>query len=246
MSNQEPAPEVADPADLYSVPLDRFIAARDALAAWLRSQNRGDEADRVGKLRKPSVVAWALNRASRSNPKLVERLRETHRLLREAGSPEAMRSASEERRQVVSAMVEAAVGELRADGRPDSPGTRDRINSTLLAVATDAEGEADLVAGRLSRELEPSGAGWGEMGLAPVPVDPRRGALAAAEQARARADRLEREAAAAERQLEIAERAVKEARRRAKTARALSKEASAEADQAESVAREEPPEAARG
>lgn len=240
MSTEEPVPEIADPADLYSLPLDQFTAARDLLARSLRSQDRGDEAETVVKLRKPSVAAWALNRVSRSHPELVDRLRESHRLLREADSIEAMQSASEERRQAVSALAEAALDELRVDGRPDSPLNRDRITSTLLAVATDPDEEAQLEAGRLIKELEPSGAGWGEMGLPPTPVDPRQDALAAAEQAQARADRLEREAAEAERQLEIAERTVKEARRRAKAARTLSQEASTEAIRAEKAAREEP------
>lgn len=131
------------------------------------------------------------------------------------------------------------MGELRAAGRPDSPQTRDRISSTLLAVATDPEGEAQLEAGRLIQELESSGAGWGEMGMPLIPVHPRQEALTAAEQARAKADRLEREAAEVERQLEIAERAVKEARRRAKSARALAEEASTEATLAEKAARED-------
>jgi hypothetical protein len=242
MPAEEPIPEVADPADLYSLPLDQFTVARNRLAQSLRSQDRGDEAEKVEKLRKPSIAAWALNRASRNNPELVERLRESHRLLREADSMEAMQSASEGRRQAVSALMEAAVGELRSDGRPDSLQTRDRISSTLLAVATDPEGEAQLEAGRLARELEPSGAGWGDMGLPPIPVDPRKDALTAAEKARARADRLEKEAADAERQLEIAERAVKESRRRAKAARAQSQEASAEAALAEQAAGEDPSE----
>jgi hypothetical protein len=240
MPTEEPVPDPADPADLYSLPLDQFTAARDQLARSLRSQDRGDEAEMVAKLHKPSVAAWALNRASRSKPELVVRLRESHRLLREAGSIEAMQSAAEARRQAVSALTEAAVNELRVDGRPDSAQTRERITSTLLAVATDPDEEAHLEAGRLIKELKPSGAGWGEMGLIPIPVDPRQDALVAAEQAKARADRLGREAAAAERQLEIAERAVKEARRRAKAARTLSQQASTEATRAEKAAREEP------
>jgi hypothetical protein len=161
-------------------------------------------------------------------------------LLREANSVEEMQSASEARRRAVSGLLEAAVGELRADGRPDSPQTRDRINSTLLALATDPEAEAQLEEGRLARELRPSGAGWGEMGLTPIPVDPNQGAVAAAAQARARADRLETKAADAERRLEIAERAVKEARRRAKAARAQYEEASSAATQAEKAAGQNP------
>ena len=240
MPNKESVPEVADPADLFSLPLDQFTAARDALAQRLRSEDRGDEAEEVRRLRKPSVAAWAMNRASRSNSELVQRLRESHRQLRAAGSAEEMRSASEARRRAVSALVEAALDELRADGRPDSTQTRERINSTLLAVATDPDGEAQLEEGRLIKELAPSGTGWGEMGLTPIPVDPRQGILAAAEEARARADRLEKEATEAERRLEVAERTVKEARRKAKAARSLSQEASDEAARAERAAREEP------
>ncbi|HEX6300453.1 MAG TPA: hypothetical protein VF148_08315 [Acidimicrobiia bacterium] len=240
MPTDGPVPEVTDQADLYSLPLDQFTAARDILARWLRSQDRGDEAATVGKLRKPSVAAWALNQASRGDPALVERLRESHRLLREANSVEELQSASEARRRAVSSLVEAAVDELHADGRPDSPQTRDRINSTLLALATDPVAEAQLEEGRLIQALEPSGAGWGEMGLTPIPVDPRQDALAAVEEARARANRLEKEAAEAERRLEIAERAVKEARRRAKTARAQFEEASSEAIRAEEAVGDNP------
>ena len=237
MSTEDPAPpEVTEPADLYVLPLDRFTPARDLLASWLRSQDRGDEAVTVGKLRKPSVAAWALDRASRNHPELIAGLLESHRLLREADSMEAIGSASEARRQSVSALVEAAVGELRADGRPDSPQTRDKITSTLLAVATDPEGESQLEAGCLVRELEPSGSGWTGMGLTPIPVDPRQKALAAAEQARARADRLKEDLSGAERQLERAERAVEEAKRRVDAARAASAEASNEADDAERAA----------
>lgn len=241
MPTDEQVPEVSDPADLYSLPLDRFTAARDTLAGWLRSQNRNDEAETVAKLRKPSLPAWALNRASRNNPDLVQRLREGHRLLRQAHSGEEMHSASKERRHAVSALLEAALGELRSDGRSDSPQTRDRINSTLLALATDTEGESQLEEGRLTHELKPSGAGWGEMGLTPTPVDPRQDAVAEAERARARANRLDRDAAEAERRLEVAEQAVKEARRKAKAARAQFEEASSEATRAEEAAAENAP-----
>lgn len=241
MPTEEPVPEVTEEADLYSLPLEQFTAARDGLAEAMRAEERNDEAEKVRKLRKPSVAAWALNRASRRNPDLVQSLLESHRLLRESRSVVDMQAASEARRHYISVLVEAAVGELRADGRPDSLQTRDRINSTLLAVATDPDGEAQLADGRLVRELEPSGTGWGEMGLTPVQVDPRQGALAAAEQARERADRLEKEAVGAERRLEIAERAVKEARQKAKAARALSEQASTEAAQAEEAALEDPP-----
>ena len=161
----------SEATDLYILPLDEFTAARDALGQRLQAEGDADEAKRVAKLRKPSVAAWALNRAARSNPELASRLVDSHKMLRQAGSRQAVEEASVTRRQAVAALTDAAMAELDKG----SLQTRDRINRTLLAVATDAQGESDLVAGTLVRELEPSGGGWGEMELPPVPEpDPGR------------------------------------------------------------------------
>src|SRR5437868_1753514 len=46
-----------DPADLFGLPLDRFVPERTALARALRSEGRGDEAADVARTRKPSVAA---------------------------------------------------------------------------------------------------------------------------------------------------------------------------------------------
>ena len=75
----------SDVADLYILPLDQFTAARDEMAQQLKSSGDVDEAKRVSKLRKPSVAAWSLNRASRNNPDEVGRLKDSHRQLRQAG-----------------------------------------------------------------------------------------------------------------------------------------------------------------
>ena len=59
----------ADDADaLYGLPLDAFVAERDALAKRLRTDGRGGDADEVKALRKPSVAAWAVNQVVRSQP----------------------------------------------------------------------------------------------------------------------------------------------------------------------------------
>ena len=216
--------------DLYILPLDQFTAARDELAHRLRSDGDPEEAKKVAKLRKPSVAAWALNRAARSNPELVGRLVDSHKMLRQAGSRQAVEEASVSRRQAVAALADAAMTELGGG----SLQTRDRINRTLLAVATDSQGEADLAAGTLVRELEPSGGGWGEIELPPLPEpDPAEQAAAAAEWAREQARKLEREAVDAESQVETAKQALAEARRRAKQARSAADKAAEEARQAE-------------
>jgi hypothetical protein len=220
----------AEVADLFVVPLDQFTATRDALAQRVKAEGDADEAKRVAKLRKPSVAAWALNRAARSNPNLVSGLIDSHKMLRQAGSRQGVEKASVARRQAVAALTDAAMAELDKG----SLQTRDRVNRTLLAVATDADGEADLIAGTLVRELEPSGGGWGEMELPPVPEpDPAEQAAVAVEQARERASQLEIEAADAESQVETAKEALAEARRRAKQARSAADKAAGEARQAE-------------
>jgi hypothetical protein len=217
-------------ADLYTLPLDQFTAARDELAQRLKSEGDAEEAKRVGKLRKPSVAAWALNRAAKVHPEAVSRLLDSHRRLRQAASRQEVEEASETRRRAVAALTDAAMTELDKG----SLQTRDRINRTLLAVATDARGETDLVAGALVRELEPSGGGWGEMELPPVP-EPDRAEQAAlvAERAREQARKLEAEADDAESQVEAAKETLAEARRRAKQARSAADKAAAEARRAE-------------
>jgi hypothetical protein len=220
----------AEVADLYILPSDQFTAARDALSQRLKAEGDDEEAKRVAKLRKPSVAAWALNRAARSNPELVGRLIDSHKMLRQAGSRQAVEEASVTRRQAVAALTDAAMAELDKG----SLQTRDRVNRTLLAVATDAEGEADLGAGTLVRELEPSGGGWGEMELPAVPEpDPAEQDARAADEARERARALDIEAIDAEAEVETAKQALAEARRRAKQARSAADKAAEKARQAE-------------
>ncbi|MEA2287422.1 MAG: hypothetical protein QOJ21_3465, partial [Solirubrobacteraceae bacterium] len=60
---------VDDSDELYGLPLDAFVPERDALAKELRSDGRREEAAEVKALRKPSVAAWGVNQAVRSQPK---------------------------------------------------------------------------------------------------------------------------------------------------------------------------------
>src|SRR4051812_23137763 len=61
-------------ARLYGLPLDRFTAERNALAAELSSDGDRDAAAAVKALRKPSAAAWAANQLVRAEPDLVEAL----------------------------------------------------------------------------------------------------------------------------------------------------------------------------
>lgn len=224
--------EVAESRELFTRPLAEFTDARDQLAKRLRAEGRPDDADSVAGLRKPTVAAWALNLAARDHPEAVDELLESHRRLRRAGTKDELQEASLLRTRAVAVLTEAALRELQDRGQAASAQTRDRVNRTLLAIATDTQGEADLEAGTLVRELEPSGAGWGDTELPPPPApDPGHEAALAAEKARDLARQLDAAATAAEEQLEAAKQEVIAARRRAKSARAAANEAAKAAEQ---------------
>src|SRR5688500_8969838 len=75
----------ADPVDaLYDLPLEEFVAARDALARELRRSKKRDEAAAVGALQKPTRPAWIINRLARDEGALTAKLIECAEALAEA------------------------------------------------------------------------------------------------------------------------------------------------------------------
>jgi hypothetical protein len=218
--------------DLYALPLDRFVAERDALA---KGQEDRDEARRIKALRKPSLAAWTVNQLARSVPDEVRRLVELSDELRTARG-ESLRELSKERNQAVATLVERARSVLKEVGHPDTATTVERVTNTLQAASVDPDAADDLVSGRLTSDLQPSG-------FAPVPLaavedspatDPaaRRKARAELKKLEAAADRAEREAGEQERAAELAEEQARAARRAARTARRRADKARAKATQA--------------
>ena len=208
---------------LYSEPLETFIAARNALAKALAQAADRDGAAVVKALRKPSIAAWALNQLSRTRPAEVERLLLAGEELRDAqhdalegGDPSRLREARRAHDGEVDRFAGMAAEVLSDSGKPPSPAQRDRITSTLQAVAGDEEARELFRRGRLERDLEPAGFGFVDdltIVSTPAPREPaprrqverpRRPTPAAAEreQERAREDarrEARRLAAAAER-----------------------------------------------
>ena len=134
-------------------------------------------------------------------------------MLRKAGSRQAVEEASVTRRQAVAALTDAAMAELDNG----SLQTRDRITRTLLAVATDSEGEA----------ISPPGhwcGSWSRLEAVGVRWSCRRCRISTEQEARAvdeareRAGKFEIEAIDAEAQVETAKQALAEAKRRARQA----------------------------
>jgi hypothetical protein len=229
-----------DVARLYSLPLDEFIAERDATARRLRKEGDRAAADEVKKLRKPNRPAWAINQAVRAEPRAAEGLVEAAASLDKAqqaalgggGGGEKLRTAMAELQEAVERMMEVAGQSLEPQER--TPAVLDRVRDTLRAVAADDELRAEFIAGRLTRDREAVGFGGSE----PQAVAARRpakrrqaGAEGAAETARLREAR--RAVKTAERALRTATRRVGATEGRLERARKTQAEAQDAYDDAE-------------
>jgi hypothetical protein len=187
--------------DLYRGAPEDFVRARDALAKDLREADRAEEAAAVKALRKPTVVAWALDRLAERDPEGVGALLDAGAEVRAAqqaalspgGNAERLRAATTARRQAVTRLAREASDALRESGRaPDAHA--DDLAATLEAASVDEEVGERLRLGTLDAAIrEP--AGFGD--LAGLRVIPGEGAPARNEetsQAAAESKRLRRDA----------------------------------------------------
>jgi hypothetical protein len=233
---------------LYSLPLDEFVDARNALAAALKSDGDRDQAEHVRRLTKPLATAWVVNRLFRTHRRVFDRLLASGESLRsiQGGSAPAgggLRRASERRGQATQVLRAAAVEILRDSGQSATPATMRRIETTLDAIAILGDAGPDNTLGRLTRDLDPPGfEGLFALGAVPAatPGTKKPARKTAAEQP----SKSSRAESAYRRRLELAraavDRAEKEAvRRRDEVARACAAHEAAEARLSQANADEE-------
>ncbi len=133
-----------EPDDLYGLPVEEFIAARNTLAR---------EQPEAKALRKPTVAAYALNQLARRHRRELETFLKAAERLRRAqlGEGDVAKETTGER---------AALRRLLQLAGEYSPQTQqERIRQTLEAAAVDEQAAEEVRAGRLERELEPRGFG---------------------------------------------------------------------------------------
>ncbi|HZC99735.1 MAG TPA: hypothetical protein VFA46_05945, partial [Actinomycetes bacterium] len=92
---------------LYELPPEGFVAARDELRRRLRDSDRA-AAERVRRLRRPTVAAWAVNQVARRRPELVaelveagDRLRQAQRRALSGLRDSGLRAAAAQRRELL-------------------------------------------------------------------------------------------------------------------------------------------------
>ncbi|HEX3212038.1 MAG TPA: hypothetical protein VH016_05685 [Actinomycetota bacterium] len=224
--------------ELFGLPPEEFVAARDDLARRLRREGEPEAAKQVKALRRPPLSAWAVNQLARRPQGLGEllaageRLRAAHQAALAGEGAAELRAAAKAERENVAALVVAALELLGEAGHPTTDATRDRVAATLHAAAASPEAAELVGGGRLTADLDPSGFGAdagaegnGARGAAPED-DPaerrarRATAVAARDDARKRARLAADQAVLATRHAERLGRLADQAEREAGRARA--------------------------
>ncbi len=160
--------------DLYDLEPGEFTVARNALAKRLKGEGHKEVAAAVAKLRRPTLVAWAINQVARRQPEALEALIDAaaavataQRDLLAGGQPADLRAARYNQRMAAGVVVRAAA--ITAGGNHG-----DAITATVDAALADAELVERLQAGTLSETLDaPSGFGFA-LDTDPGPPAPRR------------------------------------------------------------------------
>ena len=148
--------------ELYGGELDEFTPKRTALSKEARAEGDKKLAAAIGKLRKPSTSAWAINALVRSSPDEVDRLLELGGAFRRAqddlDGPE-LRGLSRQRQALIGAVVES-VREVAGDhGRAISEPIAEEVEQTFRAAMADPEAAEAVRSGSLTTAISASGLG---------------------------------------------------------------------------------------
>lgn len=164
---------------LYGGALADFVATRKELAAQARSGGDRVLATRITALRKPSLAAWAINAAVRSDPPELARLEELAASLRDAQSRldgAAMRSLTRDREPLLDELA-AVVAEVAAGEEVTlTAAVAEQVRASFVAAIADPRAQEAVFSGNLTRAL--AYAGLGEVDLTQAtatPVPPARG-----------------------------------------------------------------------
>lgn len=168
------AREVAD--ELYGLPLEEFVASRDARAAETRRAGDKELAAQIKALRKPTTAAWLLNQLVRAEHAGVQDLLTLGEELRAAQAQQdgaTMRDLDRRRRELsrdLSGRVRA-LGAERGHRVTDAVATE--VEVSLRAATADPDAAAALASGLLVGSLEASGFEPLDVsGLVALPVPP--------------------------------------------------------------------------
>lgn len=142
--------------ELYGLPLEEFVAARTAAA---KSADR-EMATIIRGLPKPSAAAWAVNMFARHDPDSVRQLSELGQSMRAAQDSldaVAMRELGQERRRLLSEVMDTVRTAAEQRGRKISDALATEVEETLRAATADSGAAAAVRSGLLLKVLSSDG-----------------------------------------------------------------------------------------
>ncbi len=152
----------ADITELYSLPLDEFVSARNTLAKRAKKEATAEQAASITSLRKPTTTAWLANQLARAESSTVDELLDLGTDMRAATASRdgaRLRELTTRRKEVVDSLLLAARGRAEQAGYGMSDDVRAGLEETLHAALADPEAGESLRTGRLTRGLDHVGFG---------------------------------------------------------------------------------------
>ncbi len=151
---------VAD--ELYGVPPDEFVGARDAAVAAARERGDRELAKAIGRLRRPTKAAWLANLLARHRAAQLDGLLGLAAGLADAQRTldgTALRHLSSKRHQLVAAMAREAGRLAQEAGDPAAESVLRELQGILDAALARPEIAEQVRSGRLTRTLTYTGFG---------------------------------------------------------------------------------------
>lgn len=152
--------------ELYGTDPDRFTAERDRHIADAREAGDEQTAERLRKLRKPALAAWALNHLRNTDPDRVDQLFELGEQVRAAQRElrgEQMRGLGRQRDELIDALTSRTAALAADAGHKLSASTTEQVRQTLVAALSDPEAAQRLSEATLTKPVEYSGFGMSEV-----------------------------------------------------------------------------------
>lgn len=165
-------------ADLYAVVPEEFVATRTSLVQEAKARGDADLARELGRARRPTVAAWAVNAVVREHPDKAEHLHDLGRRMRAAQAQldaATMTELRKERDLLLGTWADAADEVGRRAGRPLTTAVNEEVRATLIAALAGEEATQAVVSGHLTRALHYSG--FGDVDLSEAVVRTSSGAV---------------------------------------------------------------------
>ncbi|CAM04770.1 hypothetical protein A8924_5924 [Saccharopolyspora erythraea NRRL 2338] len=152
--------------ELYQLPPNEFTGVRGERVAQARERGDRELAKAIGKLRKPTLAAWALNRVAVADRERLEQLVDVGDRLRSAQRSlraDDLRELDRQRSRLHRDLVERAAALAEEAGQELGNQARQQVEQTLNAALSDPGSAGEVRAGTLAKPLDYSGFGLDEL-----------------------------------------------------------------------------------